>query len=363
VTREKSIKIFSRSRSGEVVFSGSVKDLIFSKKCIEMPLPMPATITEAGIDLGHGVYYNVNNYKYRGPDYIENIDIIAAGCSFTYGIGVPLGGTWSDLLSKLANNSYVNVSMPGASIPWIVDSIFRYIETFGPPKIGIVALLPDLTRADVIVNKHVTTATETNKQDFFPQYYDESGVLSLISLQDSNDSPPMYLKRPYPVEHIHLNEEAIRHSVDKIKLLEQYCTAAGIPLIWSSWSDITVTLADSLIGTEYEFTHYVSLSDALSMWKSHFYKLDDPEGIVDYKMDHWGDNPEKYSCSDEKRYSGSCICFSTCHFDLSAEYGESFHMGSDRYVNPGNAHYGVHRHIHMADTFYHKMKEAGFYGI
>lgn len=359
-----SIHIANKATNAPIEFTGEFKDYIFKKTCIDMPLFMECDVKDDQLVLDDGLSYNLNNHRFRGPDYKNDVDFIAAGCSFTYGIGVQLEGTWPALLSDVTQKSYANVSMPGAGIPWIVDSIFRYIETYGKPKSGIVALMPDITRSDVVIDYKTLKSRDYSPRDFVPQYHGQSVEKSIVSIHNEGFSPATYSKKPYLVEDTYLLEEAIRRSISKLHDLERYCKAADIKLAWGSWSDSTVLLVRQLVDTEYQFSNFVELDDALASWKSHSYDLDDTDGIIDYKIEHNPETMGDYGCSYERAMiTNNCICFTECHFDLADKYGESFHLGLDRVVNPGNAHYGVHRYIHIADSFYDKMKKAEFYGI
>jgi hypothetical protein len=316
------------------------------------------------VTLEDGLTYNLNNYKFRGPDYSSEVDLLTAGCSFTYGIGVQLEGTWPYLLAEITNKTYANVSMPGAGIPWIVDSIFRYIDTFGPPKSGVVALMPDITRSDLVIDYKTLMSRDYSPRDFVPQYHSINREKSVISIHNEGFSPATYSKKPYLIEDTYILEEAIRRSIDKLHDLERYCAAANIKLTWGSWSDSTVLLVRQLVDTDYAFSNFVELGDALASWSSHSQPLDESESVVDYKIEHNPETMDLYGCSYEKAMiTNSCVCLTECHFDLAQKYGDSFHLGLDRIVNPGNAHYGVHRYIHIADSFYDKMKKAEFYGI
>lgn len=344
----------------ELKFTGDFKEAIFGKTIMRMPTPTPWDGWSINKDYDPLNIYTLNNYGYRGPDFHGGVDIITAGCSFTFGIGVPDNGTWSHWLSESLGASYVNVSMPGASIEWVIDSIYRYIETFGPPKRGIVAFLPDLIRHDVVLNSKLNEAVDTSNLDFVPRYYNEDADLQLLSYTPRGYPAPNFIKRPYPIEHTLVLEETIKASVSKIRDLERFCKHAGIKLIWSSWADSVVWL-NSELPEEYKFDQYIAL-DGLADWKSHLYKLepteDDPEGIADYKLNHEEGKEHLYGCSYEKLLGGSCTCFSECHFDKISEFPQSFHSATDRY-RPGNSHYGVHRYLHIAEDFAARASEIG----
>lgn len=360
------VSIINKANGNTIEFSGEYGDYVFKKTCVPMPLFMEATVDSSDLLLEDGLKYNLNNYRFRGPDYKSDVDILTAGCSFTYGIGVQLEGTWPDLLATKTGQTYANISMPGAGIPWIVDSIFRYIETFGAPRSGIVALMPDITRADIIIDYSNLISEDFSPRDFVPQYHDSEygDKNSVISIHNQGFSAARYSKKPYLVEDTYLLEEAVRRSISKLRELERYCQAASIPLVWGSWSDATILLVRQLVNDDQMFLNFHEMDDALASWKSHRHELDDPEGIIDYKIEHDPSRMDEYGCSYEKAMiTNDCVCFIDCHFDLADRYGDTFHLGLDRVVNPGNAHYGVHRYIHIAASFHDKMKKAGFYGI
>ena len=344
----------------ELKFSGDVKEAIFGKTIMKMPLPKSWSTPDVQANHESFNVYTLNNYGYRGPDFFKDYDVLAAGCSQTFGIGVPDNGPWPVHLADMLEASYVNVSMPGSSVEWIVDSIYRYIDTFGSPKRGIVVLFPDIVRHDTVINSDINNTSETSDNDFVPQYYSDDGVLRLLSYSPAGYPAPNYLKKPYPIENTLILEDAVKASITKIRDLERFCKAAGIKLIWSSWADSLVWLIRGL-PDEYKFENYVKL-DGLSLWKSHLYELEptesDPEGVADYKLAHMRETMADFGCSDELAEARKCVCFWPCHQDLATLYGLSFHEGTDRFTRSGS-HYGVHKHIHIAEDFAAKALEIG----
>lgn len=345
----------------ELKFTGDFKDAIFGKTIMEMPVPK--SWDSNNIKENHDSYneYTLNNYNYRGPDFTSDVDIIMAGCSQTFGIGVPDNGPWPVHLAEKLDASYVNVSMPGASIEWIIDSIYRYIDTFGSPKRGIVALFPDVLRRDLVINTDINDTLETSEHDFIPQYYSDDPRLRLLSYSPIGYPTPSVIRKPYPVEHTLILEDSVKASIVKIRDLERFCKHAGIKLVWSSWADSLVWLIRDL-PDEYSFDNYVRLV-GLSDWKSHTYGVektdDDPEGISDHKLDH-ANYSELTGCTYEMLMDGTCICFSQCHFDRLIEFPTTFHEGADRFSPRSNgSHYGVHKHIHLAEDFAAKAIEIG----
>ena len=351
--------------SGDVLkFSGPFKDAVFNKTLLPMQFPVDWDSSVDDPISHHSDPYNsygLNSYNYRGPEFSSDVDILAAGCSFTFGIGVPDNGTWPAIFSEKTGLSVANLSAPAASIEWIVDSILRYVETFGKPKKAIIAYFPDLLRGEVAVDERVTTSEEWGAKDFHQTFLEENTnkkVLSHASLNMvSKDMPaPKILKKPYPIEYTKTKEECIRQSFASIRTLEAFCKAAGISLIWSSWSSDLHEAMDS-ISNQYKFNNFWPMRN-FGEWKSHKRPLektkDDPEGIVDYRLDHNESTLDAYGCSNELEGKNQCVCYSTCHFDLADKYGVSFHMATDRFdPHKGieQAHFGVHKLIHIAESF------------
>ena len=52
--------------------------------------------------------YEINSIGCRG-EVDENSEIIASGCSITFGLGVPEDGRWTNFLSKKINKSVTNL--------------------------------------------------------------------------------------------------------------------------------------------------------------------------------------------------------------------------------------------------------------
>lgn len=356
-------EIVARCRDGiEVNFSGNFKEAIFSTKLREMKMPPLWGSTDISNYFDPTNEYKLNSYFYRSPEFVEGLDILAAGCSLTFGIGVPENGTWPSYVAQKSDMTYANLSTPGASIEWIVNSVYRYIDTFGKPKKAIIALFPDFLRGDFAINLDVNRSREIGISDFMYQNPDLLGRKTLLThhsiFSSTDESAPKFVKRPFAIEDIIPREELIRRAIRDIRNLETFCKSSDITFLWSSWSEDLLELSKSLTD-EYKFENFVDMS-GLRQWKSIFQKLEpsktDPEGIVDYKLDHR--DKTVYGCTDEQEGRGECVCYSECHFELISEYGQAFHLGTDRYKNGiDNAHFGVHRNIHIAEDFIEKLKE------
>lgn len=352
----------SASDGVEVTFTGDAEDALRSKKL--RPMRYPPLWGDTNVQAHHDPHneYVLNNYLHRGPDFKSDIDLLCAGCSLTYGIGVPEAGTWPHQVSKDTGLSYVNLSAPGASVEWIVNSIFSYIHTFGKPNVAVLALLPDSIRGEIAINSKTTRSSELGPRDLMQSNWDEKEEICIFTHQSLNFAPePKLVKQPFPVEYVTSKEEAFRKSIQSIKNLELYCEAADIKLFWGSWSDDFNYIGEHNPDI---FDNYIDIH-GIRDWVSYSREIpetsEDPEGIFDYKINHDESDLDKYGCKLEWGGTDSCVCFVKCHEDLLEEHPLSFHLGTDRFKDTNtkyNAHMGVHKLRHLADDFVSALREG-----
>lgn len=349
MTDRKSVEIQSRWRHLEngpkgPIFTGNLADAIFSKNILKVPLPYGWEPEDVQSKYDTYNTYSLNSYNCRGPEFTSDVDFIFAGCSQTFGIGVPDDGVWPKFVADKLNASYVNLSMLGPGMEWITDSIYRYVNTFGKPKRGIMVFAPDYYRVDVLVDNKLSSCSRHGVSDYLPQYYDESNLdFRLVTCHLDNSYSPSFLKKPYAVDNTMLEEEAIRRNIKAMKDLEIFCEQSGVPLIWSTWDKEGLEELIFSLPDEYKFNYYIPTNDY--SWMSTNIGIvpseKDEEGIADWILD--GGRPIY------------------CHADLEDYYGLSFHKGTDRFKfeKRDQSHMGVHRHIHIAEDFAAKAVEMG----
>ena len=247
--------------------------------------------------------YYYNNFGYRSNDWTEKSKILAVGCSNTFAVGVPIEHSWTQILSKYINNDIRNLSRPGASIMELVSKMFAYFKEFGNPE-TILCLFPDPFRIRVPGNSNLTCSENGKNQIVCDIYLEKYGSLPL-------SERPKYLKKPYNYEDILPLELSVFLSSMAIHQLEQYCKSNNIKLIWSSWD-----------------SHFSSVLNTINekIFDNFFY---DSQLFIDDKS------------IDSK-----------CHDDYSKNVVEYFYSGLDNEDDPSIAHPGVHKHIHIAESFY-----------
>jgi hypothetical protein len=115
-----------------------------------------AYFQEKGWDKPDGISYHFNNQGFRAQSIDDNFDpqnnnLVALGCSFTMGIGLPYKDLWPTRLAQALNLKACNFGWGGGSS----DRCFRLAEYWVPhlkPKL-VVLLNPPRGRMEVVINQ------------------------------------------------------------------------------------------------------------------------------------------------------------------------------------------------------------------
>jgi hypothetical protein len=162
-------------------------------------------------DLREKKILTLNKNGFRCDDFLIQNDknvVLTGGCSVTFGVGLLDNETWPKILNDLLDTkttSVYNISKPGWSLFDIVYNIFIYLHNFQKPK-AIFLLLPDLYRSygySFITN--------------------QTGVYVLNKKFKEDD-----LKNEIMMSNL-------RHALNYLTILEEYCSSNKIQLSYTSW--------------------------------------------------------------------------------------------------------------------------------
>jgi hypothetical protein len=230
----------------------------------------------------------LNSDGYRSPEFKNNIDILALGCSMTFGIGVNQEAIWPAILSSKTNLDYNNVSETGASAMHIVIAAMKYMKKYGNPK-NIIAVFPDFNRFRIPIDGKV---------------FKKHGKSNIITDGFATKEKSKYFKLPVDPDDIFTIEYTEYLNLAFIKMLEQYCISSKINLIWTTWVPLNNT-------DQYVFNTFFD------------------NFIYTYK------NPDTLQQMN-------------CHKEYKEMFSDCFDHGTDGNIN--NAHFGAHWHIHLAEV-------------
>ena len=256
--------------------------------------------------------YTYNSLNFRSPEFVDDPDIIAIGCSHTWGVGVPDNTPWPSVLSKLGSYSYANLGMPGASIMDCVLAAMAYIKKHGKPKY-IVALLPDFKRMTLVqrtdINSQLIDGRNADKYEEYEEILSYGPIFFSDPGEGEFSQTVKFSKRPHVYSEVLPLETPLYLSLSYINLLQHYCNEAGIQLVMSSWDDDTVDVFRTLEVENFYFLKY-----------------------------------ERDSYLDGGAYN------SDCHVDSTSSYGDNWYTGADS-TKDFSGHIGVHRHLDYAELF------------
>lgn len=287
--------------------------------------------------------YGLNSLFYRSPEFNKNNDILIGGCSFTFGTGLPENKIWSTIVSKHFEKTYSNISLNGISTTAIVDNVMAYFAKYGHPKV-VMCLFPDFYRMRIPTNPNIFI-TENNMKNLelklSKEHYDYNQYYQNIHLSGVSHRPK-YSVKPYIAETVLPSDMAYLSAVKSIRHLEQYCKAANIIFVWSVW-ELKASEVLNIVKNENTFSN-----------------------IIDIEPEKWHRNKDLEVDSYHKEVcecSGFDKCKKSieCHQDLKNSNPEIFHYAADRDNGIGLAHWGTHRHQHIADKFIDKLKDIGYY--
>lgn len=248
---------------------------------------------------------------YRPPKQIfkQNQEMIFAGCSQTHGDHicpplVPNGSyeqIWGFLVAKKMNFDAINLGIGAEGSYRIIQRLFSHFSSYGNPKI-LLCLFPDMFR-------FISPRDKNNligKRPFGTYTFLEGTFHGTRDVQEISS----FNKKPYKKEEVISKMIPLFYNIQAILMLEQYCKATGIKLLWGSWSNETNLLIETIKKhIKNNFINFVNL------------------------------DKEKINFKNKE-----------CHMDLYLSNPLIYSKGID------GQHMGTHQHAHVADMFVENIK-------
>lgn len=169
------------------------------------------------------IEYRLNNKLFRSQHFKQldesRINILYAGCSYTYGDGLPEELIWSGMLTSKLKDFYknknieaFNVASSGIAIDGIISNVYKFIHLYGKPNY-LFMLLPDLGRKTYFVKK---------QKKYLP-------VHLAVDVFNVTDETAKHVKT-------FTTEDSMFYNFSLIHQLEIFCKMADIKLVWSFWA-------------------------------------------------------------------------------------------------------------------------------
>ena len=273
----------------------------------------PAILDNEYYDELDDIHKIINSDGHRGPEFIDNVDILFAGCSQTYGQGVKDGTIWGELVAKELGLSYNNLSYRGGSVMQIIYNIFNYCQKHGNPKY-MLCMFPAFTRSYVFLDSKILSSGKKSRKGPYK--------VSQISLGNK------YIKLPAEAEQVIPNEHRVWLNFMFISMLETYCKANNIKLIWTTWQNLYGNDKELL---KENFKNFLILK---KNWNQTIY-------------------PNERDLGNYNR----------CHQKIKHDYEDFFDRGTDWNQTDSkewDGHWGAHTHIHVYENFINEIKRREF---
>lgn len=261
-------------------------------------------------------------------DPLKSPKLLVSGCSETEGELLSTLGyeankpyMWHSYISDYMNSDYTNLAVGGASIYRIVDKVFSYLRDHEPPEVIALLLPPINTRLRIAVdNSDQVNGSERKHRGFI-----DNRTIKIVDL--TSHKPLMSIsKKPHLLDTLLPDVTYIYFSLNSLKALEQYCEAANIELIYSTWDLYTDAFLKSAeeyfleIGRDTIYNNYISTEPHT-----------------------WDTDPRDQS-----------FIYDKCHIDIKHKLpGNNFDYGVDD-------HMGAHRHAHIGELFVKELTKRGY---
>ena len=209
------------------------------------------------IDSGNA--YSFNKMEYRSPEFTSNPDIIFAGCSFTFGLGVSDENIWPNLVAE-DKYTFANLSQVGISTEKIVSSCINHIDIYGKPK-KIFCLFPDFLRNNFVNDPDFHVYDRPMNEIAYEHSW--SQTVSWPSMDMIK--PNKYVKMPFDINKNISPHYFIYKYINSIYILQTLCKALDIDFVWSIWHKDTAEIIESLFNNNNFYLNkdnYISLIDA-----------------------------------------------------------------------------------------------------
>jgi hypothetical protein len=163
---------------------------------------------QLGWDQPGAITYNINSEGFRCDEFdYETPCMIALGCSFTVGTGLPIDTIWPSLVGKATGLKVANLAWAGNSS----DTCFRLAEYWIPrlkPKL-VTMLAPPSNRVEVLLDEN--------------PYYLPADVI----MPETNSE--LFKKNDMFLKHWHLNDENSRlNQLKNCLAIKQLCTEHNV---------------------------------------------------------------------------------------------------------------------------------------
>jgi hypothetical protein len=284
--------------------------------------------------------------------HVSDADYLCIGCSCTTSYGLPFSFSWPMIIKELTGKKVNNFGKSGTGIHFQCALAIASMRRYGKP-VNLFALFPDVYRMwmpspDSIEStigdsaRGTSSIPETKHRYTIHSSYHKND--STYKTQNKNVGHKVTtLESIAGTKHTFPPELPVIDSIMILKMLEEYCSIAGINFVFTSWSYDSNLIFNSIdeIRNSKSYKKPIIVDSAIH----------NVEMLIDTRTGHrdeWLEVESNLSIigGSSWRKMGSHDSAMTCnHEPQTSEQAKFWHVGSD------SAHPGFHDQIHYAEHF------------
>lgn len=163
---------------------------------------------------GGDISYVFNSDGYR-CDELQQSDLLVIGCSYTFGVGLPVDQTWGYDLATTMGSPYINIAWPGAGAKYMARAIGKVLGVVKPKK--VVALMPYNYRMELCLSDdRIAVFTKT------------AGMVNLLPPRDKDRMNAFIMYSTKKQEDFEL--------LTAVSQINHMCGLVGADFLWSDWT-------------------------------------------------------------------------------------------------------------------------------
>jgi len=293
------------------------------------PSDLNVTNNKTNLDNYVNDYY-LNSLKFRDTrdwELGKPAEILALGCSHSYGLGVPQQYNWPSIVESRTGKTVANLSMCGASAETMLQSFLLYLDNVGNPEY-VFACFPTHSRYTHIVEGmfyHVGQSVdkETKSKKTISILRTSDHQTGEVNIQDK------IFKFPGDPKYLIPTQEAVNQYISSIYMIEKICKFLNIKFYWGTW----------FVRTQEIFTRNLFLQENFCLDKNNHIK-------------EISSNSTMYEYFDDQNFYREKKCRLTHSMDSDdfEKYKDNmWRVGSD------GSHLGIHWQYHTAESFIEKI--------
>jgi hypothetical protein len=256
-------------------------------------------------------------------------EILALGCSQTYGLGVPQNYNWPSIVESKTGKTVANLGICGASAELNLNTFLLYLDRVGKPKY-VLACFADYLRYSHIVDGKFYYVVDSKDPD-------NETVRKRISYLRTSDYTTgeinvkdKIFKLPGDPRYLIPAQESLHQYISSIYIIEKICKFLDIKFYWGTYAGQTQEIFTKKLFLEKNFC--LDKNNHIESIKS---------GVTVNKFTKW--------TSSEQNCQG--VTHSMDEEDFIKHKDGMWLIASD------GAHLGIHWQHHTAESFIEKIEE------